>query len=133
MDSPLTKDSFPIGQFCRNREKWLESIRIECRKIAITNRRAVLIICETIREAEDIQSALRSQHPRLKSYLRSDLAEHVKPEEVYPNDVIIATNLAGRGTDLKTTVNQFVQAKQKGLVPNELRKEQKSDLNYHTL
>ncbi|CAF4014085.1 unnamed protein product [Rotaria sordida] len=90
------------SQFSRARQQWLENIRNECRTIAICNCRAVLIICETIREAEDIQSVLRSQHPGLKLYLRSDLAEHVKPEEVHQGDVIVATNLAGRGTDLRT-------------------------------
>ncbi|CAF1327610.1 unnamed protein product, partial [Didymodactylos carnosus] len=62
----------------------------------------ILIICETICDAEDVRSALISQHPQLKLYLRSDLSEHVKPEEVHSDDVILATNLAGRGTDLKT-------------------------------
>ncbi|CAF0837470.1 unnamed protein product, partial [Rotaria sordida] len=93
---------YVISQFSRARQQWLENIRNECRTIAICNCRAVLIICETIREAEDIQSVLRSQHPGLKLYLRSDLAEHVKPEEVHQGDVIVATNLAGRGTDLRT-------------------------------
>ncbi len=45
---------------------------------------------------------LYSQGHRTKLYIRSDLAEHVKPEKVHPTDVIVATNLAGRGTDLKT-------------------------------
>ncbi|CAF5050447.1 unnamed protein product, partial [Rotaria sp. Silwood1] len=59
----------------------------------------VLIICQTIRDANDVQSYLSSQHSNIKLYLRSD--DHTKPEEVHPGDVIVAINLAGRGTDLK--------------------------------
>ncbi|CAF4464266.1 unnamed protein product [Rotaria sp. Silwood2] len=91
-------DIYP-NQFADNRQLWLEKIRIECHTIAITNHRAVLIICQTIRDANDVQSYLSSQHSNIKLYLRSD--EHTKPEEVHPDDVIVATNLAGRGTDLK--------------------------------
>ncbi|CAF1048452.1 unnamed protein product [Rotaria sp. Silwood1] len=96
MDSVF--DIYP-NQFADNRQLWLEKIRIECHTIAITNRRAILIICQTIRDANDVQSYLSSQHSNIKLYLRSD--EHTKPEEVCPCDVIVATNLAGRGTDLK--------------------------------
>ncbi|CAF4866157.1 unnamed protein product, partial [Rotaria sp. Silwood1] len=91
-------DIYP-NQFADNRQLWLEKILIECHTIAITNHRAVLIICQTIRDANDVQSYLSSQHSNIKLYLRSD--EHTKPEEVHPGDVIVATNLAGRGTDLK--------------------------------
>jgi hypothetical protein len=91
-----------IGQFSPNRQIWLENIRDECYEISIVKHRAVLIICETILDAECVQSILSPLNRRLKLYLRSDLAEHVKPEEVRSGDVIISTNLAGRGTDLKT-------------------------------
>ncbi|CAF3473319.1 unnamed protein product [Rotaria sp. Silwood1] len=94
---------YVISQFGRDRKDWLDKIRVECNTIAITNCRAVLIICQTIQDADDVQLSLLSQHPRLNLYLRSDLAEHNKPELVHSGDVIVATNLAGRGTDLKTT------------------------------
>ena len=83
----------------QNENEWLEKIRLECRQIAINDHRAVLIIFETIRDANTIQSCLRSQHPKIKLYLKSD--EHKNPEDVRSGDVIVATNLARRGTDLK--------------------------------
>ncbi|CAF4120117.1 unnamed protein product [Rotaria sp. Silwood2] len=103
------------SKFSQVHEQWLNNICNECYTIAIRNGRAVLVICETIREAEEIQSVLRFQNMHLKLYLRSDLAEHVKPEEVHQGDVIVATNLAGRGTDLKTmTAQAFGRAGRQG-------------------
>ena len=62
----------------------------------------VLIICQTIDDVAEIQSLLRTSYRRLKLYFWNDLADHVKPDEIYPGDAIIATNLAGRRTDMKT-------------------------------
>ena len=67
--------------------------------------RAVLVICETINMAKEISEDLKTIGPRdIKLYCRSDKDGLNKiNEELLPGDVIVATNLAGRGTNIKVS------------------------------
>lgn len=66
--------------------------------------RAVLIICETIKRAQTVHNALLESIPKdkLKLYTNNNMDNSkVTGKEVTKGCVIVATNLAGRGTDLK--------------------------------
>ncbi|XP_039873728.1 uncharacterized protein LOC120725116 [Simochromis diagramma] len=68
--------------------------------------RAALVICETINKANEIYEELKSSIPNKKLilYCRSDRDSLSKiDKELHPGDVIVATNLAGRGTDIKVS------------------------------
>ncbi|XP_061573869.1 uncharacterized protein LOC133440573 [Cololabis saira] len=67
--------------------------------------RAALVICETINKANEIYEDLKSNVPgEIILYCRSDKDSLSKMEkELFPGDVIVATNLAGRGTDIKVS------------------------------
>ncbi|XP_073349756.1 uncharacterized protein [Pagrus major] len=67
--------------------------------------RAALVICETINTAKEIYEELKSSIPgEIILYCRSDKDSLSKiDKELLPGDVIVATNLAGRGTDIKVS------------------------------
>lgn len=66
--------------------------------------RAALVICETINRAKVLHSALvdTTLNSKLKLYVDNNMDNStIVDRPVQEGDVIIATNLAGRGTDLK--------------------------------
>ncbi|MDN3030001.1 MAG: hypothetical protein QMO91_01325 [Candidatus Tisiphia sp.] len=66
--------------------------------------RSSLIICETIKDVKTIQEALKRQNKDIiiKTFFDEENA-HITEEAIKPGEVVIATNIAGRGTDLQTT------------------------------
>ncbi|XP_044068809.1 uncharacterized protein LOC122883754 [Siniperca chuatsi] len=67
--------------------------------------RAVLVICETINKAKEIYKELKGSIPgEIILYCRSDTDSLNKiDKQLLPGEVIVATNLAGRGTDIKVS------------------------------
>ncbi|XP_014887490.1 uncharacterized protein LOC106947176 [Poecilia latipinna] len=67
--------------------------------------RAALVICETINRAKEIYEELKSSiKGEIILYSRSDKESLSKiDKELESGDVIVATNLAGRGTDIKVS------------------------------
>jgi preprotein translocase subunit SecA len=84
--------------------EWMQSIVASAVTEASLGR-AVLIVAETIAKAKEIEKELLAaglSGKNIKMYTRNDNAEKdVVNEKFNPGDVIVATNLAGRGTDLK--------------------------------
>jgi len=115
-----------------NDDEWLKTIVSE----TIANRqkqRAILVICETRLDAKTISKQLQRADP--SCYIRlytdnTDLVEsNVVGQRIQNGEIIVATNLAGRGTDLKTTLKV---EKNGGLhvcltfLPNNLRVEEQA-------
>lgn len=104
------KDSVVVD----NEDKWVQTIckvvNEEVNPTAYRGSRAVLVICETIKQAEMIHEALSKtiSIAKMKLYTNNNMDNSmVTDKEVTEGCVIVATNLAGRGTDLKvcTQVN----------------------------
>ncbi|UCM86432.1 MAG: hypothetical protein LF885_07150 (plasmid) [Rickettsia endosymbiont of Culicoides impunctatus] len=93
---------------------WLDSIILGIlEQVNLT--RAVLVICETIQDVKIIKQSLellkslsKDTINTIKTYVNEDDAKITK-DKVNCKDVIIATNIAGRGTDLETSeeMNQY--------------------------
>lgn len=64
--------------------------------------KAVLIICETIADLINIEEQLKRFPVRIKIYKDEDNSS-ITEEILEPGDIVIATNIAGRGTDFKTS------------------------------
>ncbi|XP_026209329.1 protein translocase subunit SecA-like [Anabas testudineus] len=102
------------GVVVKDEKEWIEKICTVV--IAQTNctvtrkQRAVLVICETIKRAKALHEALGDKIPNKKLYINNNMDNtEVFKKNLEGGDVIIATNLAGRGTDLKVS-NQVNKA-----------------------
>ncbi|XP_055355082.1 uncharacterized protein LOC129600552 [Paramacrobiotus metropolitanus] len=83
-------------------EQWLKEIAITT--MAETSKmRAALVICETIKTAHLLASVFSGFKVKVKLYVKNQEGQEKQIERLHPGDVVVATNLAGRGTDLKTT------------------------------
>ncbi|KAI9552300.1 hypothetical protein GHT06_022664 [Daphnia sinensis] len=92
-----------------NEAEWLQNMEKAIEEVTKPPKpRAALIICENIFSAERIHDALsktsQSKEYKVAMYTSSfdkDFLKMQHEEEVDPGQVIVATNLAGRGTDFK--------------------------------
>ncbi|KAE9549369.1 hypothetical protein FO519_007426 [Halicephalobus sp. NKZ332] len=99
----------------KTEEEWLESIFEEV-KNQIKAGRSVLVICQSIIEVNDVKKRLKQQYDYLQNpdneiidcfgnmivYRREfDKFDFSGENKLQPRRLILATNLAGRGTDIK--------------------------------
>ncbi|XP_075695920.1 uncharacterized protein LOC142662002 [Rhinoderma darwinii] len=110
------KLELPVIQVKGGRESWLKEI---CRYVKErigptiwTGGQSALVVCEDVKTADELQHKLLelktvSNPGKITLYTRSD-KHNIEMEIFEPGDVILATNLGGRGTDFKVTkeVNQ---------------------------
>lgn len=70
--------------------------------------RAVLIICSSIKQVYSIEKEIKKEAKRasLKTKIlkyRDEIDAHITEKKIKPGNILIATNISGRGTDLKTS------------------------------
>lgn len=86
--------------FFREQNMWENKIVNEIKEI-IREKRSVLLICSSIKRAENFEEIIRKSGVKnIKKYFTEE-DKKVVEEILEPKYVIIATNLAGRGTDIK--------------------------------
>ena len=94
------------GVLAKDHDEWIASIVASVQEETKAER-AVLVICESINAVQEIEQALKQANIKnIKPYSRSDTDERLAISgEIQSGDVIVATALAGRGTDIKTSKN----------------------------
>ena len=86
-----------------DKESWHENI-IKTSLNKLENQRAILIITKYIKDAEELYNKFTNDFHYDKSKIRiyrTEKDSNQVEREVVPGDLIIATNIAGRGTDIR--------------------------------
>ncbi|CAI5671899.1 unnamed protein product [Oreochromis niloticus] len=96
------------GVVVSSEEDWVEKICdaviAQTMPTSYRDPRAVLVICETINRANIIHQALGDKVKKISLYINNNMDNSpIFSKELEAGEVIIATNLAGRGTDLQIT------------------------------
>lgn len=96
---------------CNGEDEWIKRIQNEANKLT-EEKRSILIICETVQIVETLYEAFGGKDAKHVHIYTRDYEEFDKGFEVVQStgnkelgqgQIIIATNLAGRGTDIKIT------------------------------
>lgn len=96
------------GMIVGEEKDWIETVcNIVSEQIQATSyrgQRAALVICETIDRAKTICSSLKHVEAKKELLISNNMDnKRILDKELKGGDVIIATNLAGRGTDFKVS------------------------------
>ncbi|KAL0102439.1 hypothetical protein PUN28_018008 [Cardiocondyla obscurior] len=87
---------------CSDLKKW--SLEIYDKAISNAEKRSVLIICETVKDVESLYDVFKDKQTKnVHTYTRDYETFDIATEPLCVGQIIIATNLAGRGTDIKIT------------------------------
>lgn len=88
---------------CSNTNDWIEAIHKIVTNITRIEKRSVLIICDTLNAVSTLHNGFKQKDCKfnMRTYTRD--YEQFDEGKLTPGEVIIATNLAGRGTDIKIT------------------------------